>query len=388
MFKHKEKAFSFMEIMVSLAITGFIIAAASTYFLRSKKNISDISTSKQMKLVADRIEKFTQNTEAISFSSAMGQNKDLLACVFPDNNKKSSQVMSVCSSTDPEKQISFQLYMPPKDKTSYDAKKLRIAGTDKDPVYYDINGIKDCKIDDPKCVFIAKAYFWAICPSDTRDIHNASSSKMTSIFAKNCHRAQSIHIRFQLSHILKQKKSKNAQSGESQEMPAIPKDAVFWKNGKKNGTHTTAGASAMNVANLGLFADFVESCPINYTLIQVIDSKPVCECLAPYKEISPGVCLLENHKCADDERYTGTSLSGEPICKKVTCETVIYTQDQKKAFNFNCSPNGWINKIEPMEASGKTCRCEKVSDGPNTELGTWEYTCQLVCSFKIRCCRE
>ena len=380
-----------MEVMVAVGIVGFVIAGATTYFLNSKRYVKEMKAAQTMRSIARTLNRIAQNPQAIAFSSSIGVNNKLEACVWTDPKFKNDSIPSRtpvrCDSTDPQRQVPMSLYIAPKDRSKFNARRLRVAGTDKDPVWYSIDGKRACNPKKPDCIFAAKSYFWATCPSDSSDVRNLDRAKASLLFSKSCYRAQSVSVRFQLTHVHNKRRLKTKFRPLKRQLASIPKNSVFWRGGKAGGKHTTANASSTNVASLGLYADYIEACPVNYTLLKVVDSKPICRCLAPYKEVMNGVCALIDHTCPEGERYLGLNLRGQPLCKKVTCQDQVISLSDATSFDFDCFPHGWVNKIEPL-GSAKNCECEEIAAGPNIELGTWDYSCRLNCAFRVTCCRE
>lgn len=387
--KIHQAGFTLAEVLISIGIVSMVALFVSRYFLNTNKSIKEIKASNYMKSIADTILRAVQRPDVIAFSASIGANIELENCVYTNpKDKASTSNPELCTATNPEQQVPIHIYLPPKDKSSYSTDKLRVAGTERDPVYYSFTGEMGCDPKDPKCIFAAKAYFWATCPASTSEVRNVDRNSSGQLFQKSCFRAQTINIRFQVTHIFAKHGVPETHRPLNRELQAVPQDSSFWKNGERNGLHTTKYANSTNVSSLGLYSDYIESCPVNYTLIQVVDSKPVCKCLPPYKELTKDVCILADHKCLADERYMGTTLKGDPICKKVRCSTKIISLTDAISFDFDCSPDGWLNKIEVFGSSAKSCECQTITDGPNLELKTWEYLCQFNCPFKITCCQE
>jgi hypothetical protein len=364
-----KNGFSLIELTLALGIGFIVIGLGNKYFSFTQFNLKEIQTTQGMRQVAKYIQGIIKRPEAVAFSASLEPQGSLAICAFPPSLGGDT----LCTQTDSNHQDSFELFLPPKKKKDFKRNRALVAGTEKKPVYYTASGQPGCDPKSPGCVFKAIAYFWATCPGDSRDF---SRSKTASLFQKDCARAQVLNLRFQVSYIT-----------EQESKPSIPSDDGFWQDRSRT-LHTPNYAVAIPTAALGRYADYIQSCPKNYSLLGVIDSKPQCQCLPPYRELTKDVCIQENHRCLPTERYLGTALNGKPICKKLTCTEKVITGDARVSFDFDCAPDGWLNKIQVLGKNPKNCRCIDDGSGSNLELRSWRAVCRLDCGFKITCCRE
>lgn len=403
-----QRGMTLVELVVSFGIVGIITVIGATVYYNSQKNIAEASFYNVMRIVARSIQKTAQNPEAVAFSALVGTNRPLESCAWTTLNASesssdlisreatnlSSSASTICTATDPEKQQPFILYETPPKNKSFNANDLQVAGTDQNPVYYDIYGKSGCNPTDPKCVIVAKSYFWATCPRGANQIRSARAGGTFTGATSNCHRAQVINVRFQVSHLFNTKTVEGIVKGKGglrRKVPSIPRDSNFWENGGVGGRHTVNNALAIDVSKLGLYADYVGNCDKNYTLIEVVDSKPKCKCLPPYKEKEYAlskICVIEDHHCDGNTRYVGSTSNGDPICKPIFCETKTVSINDKKSFDFSCYPDGWLSKVVPAGGQSKNCVCKKGTEGPDMEYDMWSYSCDFQCGFVITCCRE
>ena len=399
--KRNQKGITLVELMVAIGILGLVTTVGFTYYDQSRKNIREVQFLQVMRTIAKRLDKFSQNPEAIAFSAAQNSNKELANCVWSqelstlgegsdyrvDKIRNSGAAITRCTSTDPKQQVPFSLYVPPRDINNYEAEKRRISGGN-GGLYYDVVGRRGCNPQDPKCIIKVETYFWATCPRGANDIRSGIQAGNPNIpLVNDCHRAQTINIRYQVSHIHKINQGK---SKFRRQLPNIPRNETFWLNGQSSaGGHSVDHANPIDVAQLGRYSDYIGNCKQNETLIYVKDSKPECRCLPPYRSDDgtlSGSCILDGHQCLPTERYLGTQITGEPICQPVECRNINVT-----GFNFDCRPNGWLTEVRgvpgPNPGDGN-CTCAVTDQEAKHDTLTFEETCRLQCNFIIRCCKE
>ncbi|MFK7824048.1 MAG: type II secretion system protein [Oligoflexales bacterium] len=400
--KNNQKGITLVELMVSIGVLSIVTTLGFTYYNQSRKNLREIQFLQVMRTIAKRLDKVSQNPEAIAFSAAQASNRELANCVWTrelgsDNDYRLNKIrgsdtnLTFCDAIDPEKQVEFDLYVPPKDLDNYNAERRRISGG-KNELWYDITGKRGCNSRDPKCIINVKTYFWATCPRGANQIREGVQSDSYTIpLAANCHRAQTINVRYQVTHV--HKKDQRGKTKFRRQLPNIPRDDTFWLNGQAStDEHSTDHATPIDVAQLGRYSDYIGNCPKNQTLIFIKDSNPNCKCLPPYRQapsaLGDGPCILENHQCGPDERYMGTTIQGDKICQPVLCWDKSVT-----GFDFNCKPNGWLTEVRgdpSYDADGDfgNCTCTTTNQVANEDILSFEETCRLECKFIIKCCKE
>ena len=405
----KQKGITVLELLVAVGILSVVTGIGLTYYVKSRKNLREVRFVQVMRVIAKRVEKLSQNPEAIAFSAAQSTNSKLANCVWTrelgsgkdygvDKIRDSAKPLTNCDAVNPNEQQGFNLYVPPKKLSDYELESRKISGGANydNGVWYDVRGKRGCDPDrDPKrCIIQVKTYFWATCPRGANDIRRKVQNKnYNAPLNASCYRAQSINIRYQVRHVHRPRSAYDIEERVQlrRQLPNIPRDKTFWLNGvPKSSEHTPEHASPMDVAQLGRYSDYTGSCGPNYTLIEVKDSIPNCKCLPPYREKEYAlskVCVLEGHKCRSDERYMGTRINGEPICEPVVCEDKTYTLNEEIGFVFDCGPYGWLNAVRSTRGA-KNCNCKTTIKQPNLELGTFREACDLHCSFTITCCRR
>ena len=266
-----QKGITVLELLVAVGIISVVTGIGLTYYSKSRKNLREVNFVNVMRQVAKRVEKIAQNPEAIAFSAAQSVNRRLANCAWTrelasEKDYSSSKVrdssgeITYCDVVDPNEQVEFNLYVPPKDLSNYNAEQRIVSGgagdSHKDGVWYDIRGKRGCDpVKDPyRCIIQVKTYFWATCPRGANEIRReVRNSNYNAPLSSNCYRAQSINIRYQVKHVHKKRdRAPSAQTRLRRQLPSIPRDGTFWLNGKE-GKHSTEHASPIDVAQLGRY---------------------------------------------------------------------------------------------------------------------------------------
>lgn len=430
--KNSQSGYSIVELMISLGILGVASVIGFGTYIRAKKSVDDITVVNAMRKIAGDVEVTARQASSLAFSAWSGRNPELLNCVytwseangnlsrdkaFDKREIRKDKDPTLCTKTDPEKQEGVHLYKVPGDWKNANMQRLRIAGTPSEPVWYTISGQKDCNpVSDPaRCKIRAVAWMWATCSTDSNIIRqNQAGTSGSSSFRNSCYRARTVHIRYQIRYVENFSIfSRNAKKCNPYpyRFHAIPNDRTFWgescgikvQNSEIKGFHRESHSSkhsfAVTVSGIGRYADRLQSCPKNYTLLGIKDSEPQCVCMAPYSELQTGLsktCILDNHRCKANQRYLGTDLDGSPICQDIHCFYKTIDMSQGKPLDFSCTQDdsgrtrkgGWINEITAENKNGGNCECANTQEAPDMEIMGWSYGCLLQCSFTVRCCFE
>jgi prepilin-type N-terminal cleavage/methylation domain-containing protein len=405
--------FTIVELMVTLGISSVIALIVIGIFTQSKRAIEDLTTIAQMKAVAATVQSALENREIILFNASLAKTNfdgvsDLINCFWDPNvkNEINSSNAGPCSATDPQKPIELELFQPSintslkqitgelsqakLDKKNFDRERQRIAGTKDHPAWYTRDGLRNCDPNDSKdgfkCVFKVISHFWASCPEDVVDYEqNLSTKKGLPLPTPSaCNRADSIHFRYQVSHVPWQATGKTGQRVKT--LPPIPEIDL-----QKN-----PGALAVTV-NTSTFAhpwELISNCLPNFTLTDIVDGKTNCQCLLPFQENKADkTCKLSKNTCPPNSRYKGTTLAGKPDCRPLRCDPPIVQQisiQDKQPFNslnFVCARPKWISKIKARSPSAN-CQCVKQYAYADREAQTWQYGCNFACAFEVTCCWE
>lgn len=417
-----QKGITLVELMVALGILSMVSAIGFTYYNTTRNNLREVQFAQVMRTIAKDLEQLAQNPSAIAFSARRGSagNLNLANCIERNPIQSTIELQrqiardpdaptTVCDSVDPNRQVPFDLYVPPKDPDNFQAERRRVSGGGNTPeVWYDVNGKRGCLRSNPKCVIRARTYFWANCPRRANEIRTEIQAQGDFLVPldNTCLRAQSVNIRYQVSHVPSDSENDGGKKQFRRTMPSIPRDEGFWQVGNPGvDRHNPNHSYAIDVAQLGRYADEIGECKENETLIEVRDSQPICRCLPPFRALGglAGACTLDNHQCGPDERYIGVCFratcnapngqevvnQGDPLCQPVNCQTRTV-----QGFEFTCGANGWLSEIrsnpsrDPVTGQTYNCTCEITDQRPLREIQGFRETCHMVCSFNITCCTE
>lgn len=403
--RSKSAGVTLVEVLLSIGLTAVVATGVSSLLSRKLHFMKELQSNLRMRSIGQKIEKsLTDNRvlQAILSNSDPG-NMTLRNCI---TNPPASGTL--CTSTDPQKQVTFNLFFG----------ALRIAGTKTNPARYKLLDGSLCTpttLRPAECNIEARAYFWASCPQtsswwDTQSSNTdgsvapPTSGTPLSMLASSCPVAQSIHLRYQLRYT---PTNPPASGTKVESVTQYPKDSYFWVNGLNNTDTTALGAISVPVSSFSTPQSFSD-CPPNFSMTSIDNGHPVCECLSPFKlgstcsytKFIAGVtneicsCTEPYTKCAPDTRYRGTCPDGSVRCCPVNCATrrgITWTNDGSSA--GSCPVGSWIEAIQPEAftlgetQNKKQAGCKVIDECP---MGKWGGTCngRVKCKETFTCCNE
>ena len=371
----KRNGFSFLELLIGLSMMGFFGMVIATFLRGQLVTISRLKSSMVMAQIAKNLEEAAGRTDVLAFS--VGQSK--IAGNIALKNCLGIVSGASCQTLEATKQVGFQLIIPfhsSIESASSLLEKSTIAGTSEFPVTYTLDGTKctSATQNTAACVIQTYAYFWASCPaalSVAAPPTSASTGRSvaTGSFSAQCPQADAIHVRIRVVHT-----PSGGTQQDSYQLPSIPADAVFYTD-VTNRIMSATGAISTSVSSfLSASSATTFSCPINYTLTQVVNGKPKCECMYPFEELETDfitLCTNNVQTCAFNERYRGTDANGTIICVPITC-----TQQN---WGTACSLGGWIQKVIFNGCTTGMCRLSPEGGGCSN---------QITCTGSIVCCYD
>lgn len=377
-----EKAFTLVEILVSLAITSVLSLLIGFFMTRQSRQADFLSYRLNMQTVYDRVEQAITSRTVLSYSSLF--NSDLLNCLNQSNT-------SDCTATDPRSPKSLTLY----DFPDSIRKSLLIQGETisiSDPDSYQVTGSSysyktsalctSKTLDRSHCQYEVKADFWATCGTADEYLGEKNSPGSTTSYSledipQECDQAKTIHIRFQVRH--------NRPEGSPFlpfQIESMPKDDAFKES-----------AIAIPVSSIPpvSFKSFKKNeagtflCGKNEYLTGILKGVPQCECLYPFKRQESGFCEISlGGSCLEGERYRGNDEDGKPICQKVYCENVSIAR--------GCAFGGWIEGIQNnfwsfTERTNENA-CAVVTDQCDIQEPNESCSVEVLCDQNIICCYD
>lgn len=407
--KNKELGITLVELMIGLGIAGMISVGVATYLSQQQRTVKQLKSNLRMTTIARQVQRAISDPKVISFSAGQaGQqgvgpgNIALLNCIKSVSQSLADKTS--CTSTDPQKQISFDLILPIKGGapayTLAERDQNTIAGHDvgvsPGPALYKMLDGTHCTRSSVTatggnaaplkgCNIQVRAFFWATCPGAvpfSGDVLQ-TTPQAPDFAAPSCPTAQTLHLHYQVSYT-------GVGEGSYKLLTSnIPDDKVFYEPGTKK--PSTAGAITISVSSLPPPTSTPLFCPTNSTMTGVVNGQPVCKCMYPYKAVAgctgllgPCACTDVQKTCSPEQRYRGIDTSGNTICCDVKCEW----RDVNPAMpGSGCRQGGWVEEIQPVPAAGLTSSCVAVSE---CKIGKWGGTCTVpvTCTEKHKCCYD
>lgn len=405
-FFSEEKAFTLVEILVSLAITSILSLLIGFFMTRQSRQADFLGYRLNMQMVYDKVEQAITSRTILSYSSVVN-NEELFNCL----NRNS---LEPCTVTDPGSQKELYLYDFPasvrealneegENATISNISSYQVTGSQDNPAKYSYKTSALCTSETPKashCQFEVRAFFWATCDTSDeylglKDEEQISSSYPTNETAlpRECDEASTVHIRFQVKH------NRPADAPLLPfEIASIPKDEIFGDYTRSSG-HLTEGAISIPVRTIPPvnFRSFERNavgtflCGKNEYVTRIEEGSPVCECLYPFSVQEDGSCAIQGGgRCGWGERYRGNDEStGEPICRKIYCENVSVAR--------GCAHGGWIEGIRNNfwftdETSSSLLTefnaCGVVTDQCAIEEPNESCSVDVLCNQTLTCCYE
>ncbi len=375
-----EKAFTLVEILVSLAITSVLSLFIGFFMTRQSRQADFLSYRLNMQTVYDHVEQGVTSRTVLSYSSLF--NTDLFNCLNQSDTND-------CTATDPKSPKSLTLY----DFPDSIRKALLIQGeaiSISDPDSYQVTGSSysyktsalctSQTADRSHCQYEVKAEFWATCGTTDEYLGDKDSPGSTTSYSLGeaipgeCDQAKTIHIRFQVRH--------NRPEGSPFlpfQIESMPKDDAFKESA------ITIPVSTIPPVSFRSFeknTDGTFLCGKNEYLTSIVNGSPVCECLYPFTLQENGSCEISSGgSCANGERYRGNNENtGEPICQKVYCENVSIAR--------GCAFGGWIEGIRNNFWSFTDNACAVVTDQCDIQEPNESCSVEVLCDQNIICCYE
>ncbi len=378
-----EKAFTLVEILVSLAITSVLSLLIGFFMTRQSRQADFLTYRLNMQTVYDRVEQAVTSRTVLSYSSLF--NKDLFNCL----NRSSSDP---CTATNSESPTPLVLY----DFPDSIRKALLIQGeaiSISDPDRYQVTGSNYsyktsalCTSQTPDkshCQYEVKADFWATCGTTDEYLGDKDSPGSTTSYSLGeaipgeCDQAKTIHIRFQVRH--------NRPEGSPFlpfQIESMPKDDAFKESA------ITIPVGSIPPASFRSFeknTDGTFLCGKNEYLTSIVNGSPVCECLYPFTLQEDGSCKISSGgSCLEGERYRGNDKDGKPICQEVYCENVSIAR--------GCAFGGWIegirNNFWSFTQRTNENACAVVTDQCDIQEPNESCSVEVLCDQNIICCYE
>lgn len=369
----KHDGFSLVELVIALGISTILGLGIATFLRSQQVTVYALKSSLVMHQLAKTLEEAAGRPDVVAFSALYGKSggsSDLRACL--------GQVSGApCLATQAINQRGMELILPFTVGNEIESTRLEkntIAGTEEHPVWYTLEGKKCAPTASLPltCVLQASAYFWASCPANLSGLSAETSTDTGTAsggvhFSAQCEKADAVHLRIHVVHV-----PKGSHSGDRR-FPSIPSDSVFYENPQSKSMSAT-GAISTATSFIPSVSGLSFSCPINYTVTQILDGKPKCECLYPFQELESDfitLCTSHEQKCGFNERYRGTDENGTIICRPITC----HQQD----LGSSCSVGGWIQKVIYNKCTTDECKYEQFGGGCAKEI---------TCTGSIVCCYD
>lgn len=388
------------ELMIAIALSSFVIAGIATYLSQQQRLIDDMSLKLALRSIAARLEQTLSNPAAIAASSAYSSaagNRALKDCISKPS--KEETIVRPCTATDPERQQYFELYLPLPRGSKFSRKLVEdklVAGTDLSPALYPLRSTHArCQrknVADKGCDLHVVATFWASCAPNLEKVMGdqgaravVAGTELPPDLPSSCTTAQTLNFRYQIRYA-------PAQGSLRRRIDNFPRDKAFWKD-EKRGVMSSTGAITMPIDIIPSEEGKLYSCPPNYSLTSIEGGKAKCECLFPFKlqkgSFGVDICIAQESKCANTERYRGLTPDGKIICKEVRCEPK--TVDWSKP-GGGCDRGGWVESIRPVlvpddDGNIPTSSCVATQGCGMTK---WGGSCsvKVTCYEEIYCCYE
>ena len=336
--KRRSGGFSLVEVLISVAILGFVGAGVATLITNTNSVMKESALTEVRDQIAREIEASMQNMALVKKSAVDDPdagNKSLEKCL----SKPKPSEPNKCSI----KEQGFVMWA----KGGTDRKR-RVAGSAANPVYYDKNGAL-CNQDACR-FFRADAYFGATCmASDSRQI------------VGQCGQARSIYLQFQVVPL------KPLASGRMLQPRPINRSQSMI-------THSISGLLEG------------QRCPSHASMKgYTMDGRIMCSCMAGAVQQagSPNdeniVCTLRQDQCRPGEMWLGFETNGAPRC--VVLDRECETQKQLDGTNKGifCGAGGWAEQI-----SMGTCTATEKGNG-GKKADEYDVNCP---DAAVLCCKE
>ncbi len=358
MFLKKNAGFTLVEILISIGITATVVGAIAGYLSQQNQSVKILESDLVLHSIARTIQRAMNDPSILKNSATLGTspgNISLRNCI-------QHQEGTICNSTDPKRQVSFDLILPvrnPAPLTSAILESYVIAGSDSNPALYKIKDSSPCTRvgmqnsqqsspqnsnsvipqnlsqapeQDAACNVTAKVYFWATCPPSQDSLGNQavqvdgntveitqdtqiSQGLATSIDQNTFTYAPTTSVTTnqgapsyapstcelaQSLHIRFQVAYHPTQNqgGVPLILSNLPPDKVFWSDFPKNTEMSTFGAVTIPVNTIPGTNMPTLFCPTNMIMTGVTNGKPNCECMFPFHFVA-GCVPGEPCACVD-----------------------------------------------------------------------------------------
>ena len=336
--KRRSGGFSLVEILVSVAILGFVGAGVATLITKSSSVMKEAGMTEARDQIARDIENSMQKLAFVRASANT---------VSDPGNESLKNCLSNPDPSAPTKCRVDELGFVMLAKGGADGWR-KVAGNAANPVYYDKKGGL-CNQDECR-FFRADAYFSATCIApDSRQVSG------------QCGQARSIYLQFQVVPL------KSMPSGRMlQPRPLDRSQSMI--------THAISG-----VLNS-------QRCPSNasakgYTM----DGRIICNCMAGAVQQagSPNdvdiVCNLPGAQCRPGEMWLGFETNGAPRCVVVKRECETRNQVDNTNQGIFCGKGGWAERI-----SMGSCTATALGSG-GKKADEYDINCP---DASVLCCYE
>ena len=343
--------FSLVEIMISIAILTFIIAAVTNLIGNTQDSINDTLITEVRDAIAREIESnlssMSRIQDAANNETAPG-NAKLIACLKVGDAGGTPN----CVTTNPRAQESFLL------SVKRGAARRLLSGSESSPVYYSKKGVL-CRTGDSSCRFWqAVTYFYASCYGNT----GASDTA--------CDQAGALYFRYQVKPLSNLRNMRTA-------IAARPPDPDF----KTNPTQFAISHRMRGLQNL-------QACPANSKVTGYTpNGRIVCDCVdgsAPTSYTAEGLPVCPGPSglmCPDGQVLVGLKQGTKlPECKKPRIECTSVTPPSGGQA-VDCPTGAWLTSFTmgdcvPAAQEDKS----KAKSGRVISCGTSRGTC---CHYEI-----
>ena len=342
--------FSLVEMMISISILTFVMAAVINLIDQTQDTFSDTRITEVRDEIAREIEATLRNISRIQYAAyndtAIG-NAKLAACLKAGDSSGARN----CTSTNPRNQDSFFL------SVKRGATRRPLAGTEASPVYYNKKG-ELCPSSNTSCRFWrAVTYFYANCygPNGVSDT--------------TCDQAGTIYFRYQVKPLNPPRKMRTIIS-------ARPPDPDF----KSNPTLFSISHRLRGIQNL-------QTCPLNSKVTGYgTNGRILCDCLdgsSPSSYTADGfpICLAPRGVvCPDGEVLVGLKQGTRlPDCKRpqIQCDSISTSGGDQAV---NCPTGSWLTSFSMADCVPAAQDAKSKADSRPITCGTSRGTC---CHYEI-----
>jgi type II secretory pathway pseudopilin PulG len=421
-FTKKEHGFSLVESLVSLSIVAsisgtlmFIMKTQKEYSIRKRYKSKMSHIYQKIYTQMQRIDNLHQTLAIVTSNNNNNQlsycadtSHECSASAFKITGSKSQKSINIINAKE-----DFNANVTTITKF---VDKWKIAGTIKEPVYYDLIKGTRCHLNEhfawqcdkeSCCIVKAVAYAWATCPAKftsqavpTTKLEEHISNTPKDYYQSSCKQAETLHFRLQVSSHIRSSKLEISlkKRGIAGGIKSIPADHLFSTSSSAPEEKRSSFSFQIPVSEFGKSRKqgygINTMCKVKNELLQGIENGvAICECVEPFSKIttqfgSNDLCHYETAgNCPAGTRFRGYSYNGEKQCNPVNC----YIHE----LNQGCAPGGWIVGIGHVHKAPHPNSCYVESpciigkDGnEDCKKETYADSITIQCDQNICCCYE